>query len=54
MDQTAFDRIARLLGGGATRRTGLRALLGAMVGLPALGAAAGRPTIAPSLSLIHI
>ena len=38
MDERSFDRLTRLLGGGATRRTGLRALLGAVVGLPAAGA----------------
>jgi hypothetical protein len=32
MDQQAFDRLARLLGGAATRRGGLRAALGATVG----------------------
>ncbi|MFM9108899.1 MAG: hypothetical protein ACKOWF_19610 [Chloroflexota bacterium] len=32
MDQTAFDRLARLLGGAATRRAGLRAALGALAG----------------------
>ncbi len=34
MEEGSFDRLARLLGGGATRRTGLRVLMAAMVGLP--------------------
>jgi hypothetical protein len=33
MEQSSFDRIARLLGGAATRRTGLKAALGAALGL---------------------
>jgi len=32
MDQTSFDRIARLLGGAATRRQGIAAALGGMLG----------------------
>jgi hypothetical protein len=40
MEEGSFDRLARLLGGGATRRTGLRALMAAMVGLPVAMAAA--------------
>jgi hypothetical protein len=42
VDATAFDRIARLLGGAATRRSGLKAALGASLGLaiaPADGSA---------------
>ncbi|MFM9107091.1 MAG: hypothetical protein ACKOWF_10395 [Chloroflexota bacterium] len=40
MDQTAFDRIARLLGGAATRRQGFAAALGGMLGLGSVVAAA--------------
>jgi hypothetical protein len=40
MDQSSFDRIARLLGGAATRRSGLTAALGGMLGLASLDAAA--------------
>ncbi|MFM9105364.1 MAG: hypothetical protein ACKOWF_01540 [Chloroflexota bacterium] len=35
MDQSSFDRIARLLGGAASRRAGLRAALGSLFGLSA-------------------
>jgi predicted outer membrane repeat protein len=34
MDQSSFDRIAKLLGGATTRRRGLTAVLGAAIGLP--------------------
>ena len=36
MDQAAFDRIARLLGGASTRRQGIAAALGGMLGLAAV------------------
>ncbi|MFM9107159.1 MAG: hypothetical protein ACKOWF_10745 [Chloroflexota bacterium] len=39
MDQSSFDRIARLLGGAASRRAGLQAALGGLLGLGALEAA---------------
>jgi hypothetical protein len=39
MDHGSFDRVARLLAGGATRRSGLRALVGAMFGGPVAVAA---------------
>ncbi|MFM9105227.1 MAG: hypothetical protein ACKOWF_00835 [Chloroflexota bacterium] len=39
MDQSSFDRIARLLGGAASRRAGLRAALGGLLGLGAVEAA---------------
>ncbi|MFM9108623.1 MAG: hypothetical protein ACKOWF_18200 [Chloroflexota bacterium] len=42
MDQSSFDRIARLLGGAASRRAGLRAALGALTGLAA-GDALAKP-----------
>ncbi|MFM9105365.1 MAG: right-handed parallel beta-helix repeat-containing protein [Chloroflexota bacterium] len=35
MDQSSFDRIARVLGGAASRRAGLRAALGGLLGLSA-------------------
>ncbi|MGI9252801.1 MAG: hypothetical protein ACR2J8_03575, partial [Thermomicrobiales bacterium] len=38
MDQSSFDRIARLLGGATTRRSGLQAALGAAFGLGVAGA----------------
>ncbi|MGI9254858.1 MAG: hypothetical protein ACR2J8_14025, partial [Thermomicrobiales bacterium] len=40
MDQSSFDRIARLLGGAASRRSGMKAALGAAFGLGALDAEA--------------
>jgi len=43
MDQRSFDRFARLLGGAASRRAGIRAALGGLLGLAAPdGADAGR------------
>lgn len=41
VDQNAFDRIAKVLGGAASRRSGLRAALGAALGVAALDGAAG-------------
>ncbi|MFM9105658.1 MAG: hypothetical protein ACKOWF_03035 [Chloroflexota bacterium] len=38
MDQSSFDRVARLLGGAASRRAGLQAALGGLLGLGALDA----------------
>ncbi len=39
MDQQSFDRIARLLGGAVTRRAGVRAVLGGLLGLAAVDTA---------------
>ena len=40
MDQSQFDRIARLLGAGASRRAGLRAAVGTLLGLGVAGESA--------------
>ncbi|MGI9254321.1 MAG: hypothetical protein ACR2J8_11275 [Thermomicrobiales bacterium] len=42
MDQGAFDRIARVLGGAATRRSGLRAALAGVIGLQGAGTVAAK------------
>ncbi len=42
MDQSSFDRLARLLGGATTRRAGVRAALGAIIFTPLGILAAGR------------